>query len=100
MKSTEEILMFINLNKALLRERFHIVRIGIFVSYARGEQHEDSDVDLLVEFEEGTTNLYDLKLQLREFFKASLGIETDVCREKYIKPRLKSSILKEAIYAD
>jgi predicted nucleotidyltransferase len=100
MKSSEEILNFITRNKALLRERFHIVKIGIFGSFARGEQHLDSDVDLLVEFEEGTKNLYELKIQLKEFFRAHLGIETDICREKYIKPRIKSSILKETIYAE
>jgi predicted nucleotidyltransferase len=100
MKSTEEILIFITRNKALLRERFFIIRIGIFGSYARGEQHDNSDVDLLVEFEEGTKNLFELKIQIKEFFKTHLGIEPDICREKYIKPRIKSSILKETIYAE
>ena len=91
---------FITRNKVLLRERFHVVKIGIFGSYSRGEQHVDSDVDLLVEFEEGTKDLYGLKIQLKEFFKAHLGMETDICREKYIKPRIKSYILKETIYAE
>jgi uncharacterized protein len=100
MKSSEEILMFITRNKSFLRERFHILRIGIFGSYARGEQHVNSDVDLLVEFEEGTKNLFELKIQLKEFFKTQLEIETDICREKYIKPRIKSCILKEIIYAE
>jgi predicted nucleotidyltransferase len=100
MKSPEEILNFIARNRVLLRERFHVVRMGVFGSYARGEQHEDSDVDLLTEFEEGTPDLYDLKINLKEFFKNRLGIEADICREKYIKPRIKSSILNETIYAD
>ena len=100
MTSSEEILKFIKQNKSLLKEQFHVVRIGIFGSYARGEQHVNSDIDLLVEFEEGTSDLYDLKLLLKEFFKTHLGIETDICREKYIKPRIKSSILKETIYAE
>jgi predicted nucleotidyltransferase len=100
MKSSEDILKFISHNRALLRERFHIVRIGIFGSYARGEQHVNSDVDLLVEFEEGTKDLYGLKIQLKEFFKTHLGVDTDICREKYIKPRMKVAILKETTYAE
>jgi predicted nucleotidyltransferase len=60
----------------------------------------DSDIDLLVEFEENTQELYDLKLQIKDFFKTSLGLEVDICREKYIKTRIKSSILKETDYAD
>jgi len=69
-------------------------------SYARGDQNVNSDIDLLIEFEENTQDLYDLKLQLKEFFQKSMGIDIDICREKYIKPRIKKSILKETVYAD
>ena len=100
MKTRDQILTFLSQNKKLFRDKFHIVRIGLFGSYARGEQNSDSDIDLLVEFEDNTQDLYDLKLQIKDFFKTSLGIEVDICREKYIKARIKSSILKETVYAD
>jgi uncharacterized protein len=99
-KTRDQILNFLAQNKKLLRDKYHIVRIGLFGSYARGEQNLDSDIDLLVEFEDNTQELYDLKLQIKDFFKTSLGIEVDICREKYIKARIKSSILKETVYAD
>jgi uncharacterized protein len=99
-KTRDQILTFLSQNKKLFRDKFHIVKIGLFGSYARGEQNLDSDIDLLVEFEENTQELYDLKLQIKDFFKASLGIEVDICREKYIKARIKSAILKETVYAD
>ena len=92
--------MFLAQNKKLFRDKFHIIRIGLFGSYARDEQNIDSDIDLLVEFEDNTQDLYDLKLQLKDFFLKTLGIEIDICREKYIKPRIKKQILKEAVYAD
>ena len=100
MKTRDQILSFLAQNKKLFRDKYHIVKIGLFGSYARGEQNLDSDIDLLVEFEENTPELYDLKLQIKDFFKTSLGLEVDICREKYIKARLKSSILKETVYAD
>jgi uncharacterized protein len=100
MKTRDQILIFLSQNKKLFRDKFHIVRIGLFGSYARGEQNLDSDIDLLVEFEENTQELYDLKLQIKDFFKASLDTEVDICREKYIKDRIKSAILKETVYAD
>ena len=100
MKTRDQILNFLAQNKKLFRDKFHIVRIGLFGSYARGDQNSDSDLDLLVEFEDNTQDLYDLKLQIKDFFKTSLGIEVDICREKYIKARIKSSILKETVYAD
>lgn len=83
----------------MLLEKFHVTKIGLFGSYARGEQSDSSDIDLLVEFEENTQDLYDLKLQLKEFFRNKFGIDTDICREKYIKSRVKKSILKETVYA-
>jgi predicted nucleotidyltransferase len=99
MTSKDQILNFISQNKNMLLEKFHITKIGLLGSYARGEQSDSSDIDLLVEFEENTQDLYDLKLQLKEFFRNKFGIETDICREKYIKSRIKKSILKETVYA-
>lgn len=100
MKSKDQILFFLNQNKQILLERYHIVKIGLFGSYARGDQNINSDIDLLVEFEEGTQNLFELKQQIKNFFQENLHLEVDICREKYIKPRFKNSILKETIYAD
>jgi predicted nucleotidyltransferase len=100
MKTRDQILTFLSQNKKLFRDKYHIIRIGLFGSYARGDQNNNSDIDLLVEFEENTQDLYELKLQLKDFFRVKLGIEIDICREKYIKPRFKKSILKETVYAD
>ena len=100
MRTRDQILKFLAQNKKLFRDKYHIIRIGIFGSYARGDQNIKSDIDLLVEFEDNTQDLYDLKLQIKDFFRTKLGIEVDICREKYIKPRIKKSILKETIYAD
>ena len=100
MTTRDQILTFLAQNKKQFLDKYHIIRIGIFGSYARGDQNIKSDIDLLVEFEDNTQDLYDLKLQLKDFFRTKLGIEVDICREKYIKPRIKKSILKETIYAD
>ena len=91
-------MQFMTLNKDLFKEKFHVIKIGILGSYARGDNNNQSDLDLIVEFEENTQDLYDLKIQLKEFIKSKLGLEVDICREKYIKPRIKKSILKEVIY--
>lgn len=36
-----------------IRQKFGVKKIGIFGSFARGEEKEDSDLDVLVTFEEG-----------------------------------------------
>lgn len=100
MRTRDQILTFLTQNKKLFLDKYHIIRIGIFGSYARGDQNSKSDIDLLVEFENNTEDLFELKSELKDFIRAKLGIEVDICREKYIKPRIKKSILNETIYAD
>lgn len=99
MKTREEILDFLEKNKKLLHEDFHIIKIGIFGSVAKNTQNANSDIDLIVEFEENTPNLYELKQKLKSYLKQHLEVENiDICRERYIKPIFKQSILKEALY--
>ncbi len=100
MYSQQDILQFISANRTYLRDRFHIAKIGIFGSYAREEQTKDSDIDLIVDFEKNTPELYELKLQIKQFFKNKFDIEVDICRERYMKPRFRKRIENEAIYVE
>ena len=99
MHSKKDILRFLADNKEFFKRTFGIVRIGLFGSYSRGDQTEMSDVDLVVEFEPGTENLFEKKLELKKFISEKLGITPDICREKYIKKRLRSNIIQETRYA-
>jgi len=98
MKSKDEILNFLSEQKEFLRTNFHIVKLGLFGSFARGDNERDSDIDLIVEFEEDTQNLFDLKRKLKAYIKENINLEVDICREKYIKPRYKKAILNETQY--
>ena len=100
MHTQKQILDFLSENKKLLNEEFHVSKIGLFGSYARNEQTDNSDIDIIVDFEENTDNLYDIKIELKRFFRDNLKVDVDICREKYIKPRYKNRIIKEAIYVD
>ena len=94
----DDIVSFIHENRGVLRDRFSITKIGLFGSFARGDQKLESDIDLIVEFEENTPDLYDLKAELREFFRSNFQREVDVAREKYLKPYARDSILSEVVY--
>lgn len=98
MYSQKQILDFISKSKPMLREKFYVSKIGLFGSYARQEQSANSDIDLIVEFDENTKDLYDIKIAIKKYFKSNLNLEVDLCREKYIKPRYRKRILNEAIY--
>ena len=95
-----EILEYLSRNKKYFRDNFHIIKIGLFGSYAKGEQRSDSDIDLIVEFERNTPNLYDMKNKLRSYIREDLDLNVDICREKYIKPIFKDSILRETLYVE
>lgn len=100
MYTQKEILNFISASKPFLAEHYSVSKIGLFGSYARNEQSDKSDVDLLVEFNEDTKNLFDIKMSIKRYFKEKLNLNVDLCRAKYLKPRYKNRILNEVIYVD
>lgn len=99
MLSPDEIIQFLKKNKSYLQEHFHCSEIGLFGSYARNEQTEQSDIDILVAFEPETANLYEVEQELKEYLEKSFHRQVDICSKKWIKPIFKPMVLKEAIYA-
>ena len=49
MKTCDEVLKILSATKSILERRYKLSRIALFGSYARGDQHDGSDVDILVE---------------------------------------------------
>jgi predicted nucleotidyltransferase len=97
MQTESSVLSFLKENKDIFKREFHVSKLGLFGSYARGEATEESDIDLLVEFE-GEVDIFETKFMIREFIKKQLGKEVDICREKYLKSYAKDKILSEVIY--
>ncbi len=97
--TSTDILHFIEHNKDYLFDKYSLVKIGIFGSFARKEQNAESDIDLIVEFKNETQNIYEIKEDMRNYFGGHFNRKVDIAREKYVKPRIKRDILKEAIYA-
>jgi uncharacterized protein len=93
--TSDEILKRLEENREIIRG-LGVRRLGIFGSYARGEQKEASDMDFLVEFEEATLQNY---LNLKEFLEQLFGCPVDLVFEDTLKPRLKPIILNEVVYA-
>ncbi|NOQ29937.1 MAG: hypothetical protein GQ570_02315 [Helicobacteraceae bacterium] len=98
MNTKNEILEFLQNNRKYLLEQYHITKIGLFGSFARNEQKDSSDVDLLIELEEGTKNIYDLKSSLRDYLSKSFDRSVDIANSKYLKPYAKEQILKDTLY--
>ena len=99
MIDSDKILYYLTSNKSRLEKEYHLVKIGVFGSIARGEQNELSDIDLIVEFENNTPDLYSIKQRLKSEIQSRFNLPVDICREKYIKPVFKKQILAEVKYA-
>ncbi len=85
--------------KKFLREQFHVKQIGVFGSFARNEANEQSDIDFLVEFDEGDLDYYSIRRNLNDFLANQFAREVDIAIKKSIKPFYKQKILQQAIYA-
>ncbi len=99
MLSSNEIIQFLTENKSYLRKQFYCSEIGLFGSFARNEQTDQSDIDILVVFETGTPNLYNVELELKEYLQTCFNRDVDICSKKWIKPIFRPLVLKETIYA-
>ena len=75
-----------------------VKKIGLFGSYVRGEQKIRSDVDVLVEFEEGKKT-FDNYMGVKFLLEDVLGCEVDLVISDSIKPALKPHILGSVRYA-
>ena len=79
MKSTAEILELLRIYKTQFASKYGFKRLGVFGSVARGEQTEQSDVDVC--------------------YEELLGSPVDLIRiRERMNARLKQRILKESIY--
>jgi len=91
------ILDFLSSHKDELAQKYGVTKIGLFGSYARDEQREDSDIDIAVE-------MSNEKKSLRTFFglknemELAFGKKIDLGIESTLKPIAKEYILKEIIY--
>jgi predicted nucleotidyltransferase len=99
MRQTAKIKTSLEKLKPILKKQYQVENIGVFGSFARGEQTPKSDVDILVEFSEpNTIDLFDF-IKLEEFLSQKLGIKVDLVTKSALKPMIKDQILKETIYA-
>ena len=96
MISVEEIKQKLKDNSELLNEKYNVGTIGIFGSYVRGDEKNDSDVDILVEFNKPIG--FFKFLELEEYLAGIIGKKVDLVSKKALKPRIGKHILKEAVF--
>jgi len=79
-----------------IRLQFGVKKIGIFGSFARGEQTKKSDVDVLVDFADGYAtlrNFVGLADRLEALFRRNVDLITVEGVDKYIRPRVEAEVI-------
>ena len=96
MKTIDEIKSIIEQHRLELAEKYGVAEIGIFGSVVRGEARDDSDVDILVEFNRpvGFFGFMDLEFFLEELLDVK---KIDLVTRGALKPRIGRQILSEVV---
>ena len=96
----KEIIRTLRENRDILR-KYKVKRIGLFGSYVRGEQKENSDIDFLVEFDLATfdsnfTGLFDyfmdLVYYLEDIFSKKVELITNGSLSTYVQPYVEKEV--------
>lgn len=82
-------------NMPEISRKYKVSYLGIFGSYVRGEQGPESDLDILVEFEEAP-GFFEY-IQLEDYLSGILGVEVDLVMKSALKPAIGKHILEEVV---
>lgn len=95
MKSLAEIRASLKTLKDRLRRDYPIRSLAIFGSYARNEQSANSDLDLLVEFDENVGIRF---IDFANELEKQLGVKIDLVSRKGIKEKYFKAIQSDLVY--
>jgi predicted nucleotidyltransferase len=93
--SSQKVLATLTERQPEIARRFGVKRLALFGSAARGELRDDSDVDVLVEFDGPST--FDGYFSLKDFLEALLGRTVDLVTERGLKPRARRQVERDLI---
>jgi len=94
MKTLNEIKAVLQDHKEELKQNYKVSEIGVFGSFARGEQKDRSDIDLLVDFHEPIGWEF---IDLIEHLEKILNMKVDLTTTPALKKQIRDTILEELV---
>jgi len=94
MKTREEVLNILRQARHDLSSRYPITRITLFGSYARGQQQEDSDIDILIDVDPSIGLRF---VTLANELEGLLGQRVELVTSRAIAPKMKSLLEADSI---
>lgn len=95
MMDKKEITLILKKNKTNLLKKYHLTSIGIFGSFSRDDFSDDSDIDILIEYDQPMgIEFIDLAYELEKLLRRPV----DLVSRNGIKPKYFSEIKKDLVY--
>lgn len=82
-------------HKEELNQKYGVKQLGVFGSCVKNEQHETSDIDLLLEFDKAI-DLF-IFVNLQNYLSDLLNAKVDLVMKKALKPKIGQRILQEVV---
>jgi uncharacterized protein len=95
MKTLSEITKIAQTKAQELRDRFKVAKLYVYGSYARGEQTEESDLDMLVEYAEAV-NLFDV-IDTEHYLSDLCGVKVDLVLKRSVHRAIRDKVEREAV---
>ena len=95
-QNQEQVFSLLSQHQPMLKQ-FGVRRVGLFGSFVRGQQTQQSDVDVLVEFETNQKT-FDNFMQLIVFLEDVFDRKVDLVTPESLSPYIGSKILQEVKY--
>jgi predicted nucleotidyltransferase len=95
MKTLGDIKLKLSLLKPMLEKQYAVSELGLFGSYVRNEQNDQSDIDILVDFKRPIGIEF---VDLADLLEKELDLKVDLVSRNGIQPKYFSAIQPEICY--
>ena len=96
-RTKDELLQVLKSCREGLTERYGVIDLAVFGSYAKELQKKRSDVDILVELDK-SHKTFDNYMELKFFLSRAVGGKVDLVLKDSVREELKARIFREAVH--
>ena len=92
-----EIKQILEKHSEYIKKTYSVREFGVFGSYVKGEEKQESDIDVLVTFDKGHKDFFNY-MRLKYYLEELTGKKVDLVIKEAVKARLRDKIFKEVVY--
>ena len=98
MTNKEQIVQYLRDNRQVFLEKYNVDSFILFGSFARNENRDKSDIDIVYSLKKGAKLNFDNYLELENELQKAFGKKVDLINQKKLNPLVKLNAAKDFIY--